>query len=71
MGQMWEVVNVLLAHGADIEAKEGTGKTPLLLAISTKFYDMGTWAPNEKVVNRLLEHGADLHAVDDAVKNAF
>lgn len=71
MGQTLEVVKVLLEHGADIEAKEGTGKTPLLLAISTKFYNMGTWTPNEKVVNHLLEHGADPHAVDDAAKNAF
>lgn len=71
MGQTLEVVNVLLDHGADIEAKEGTGKTPLLLAISTKFYNMGTWTPNEKAVNYLLEHGADPHAVDDAAKNAF
>jgi ankyrin repeat protein len=71
MGQTLEVVNVLLDHGADIEAKEGSGKTPLLLAISTKFYNMGTWTPNEKVVNHLLEHGANPHAVDDAAKNAF
>lgn len=71
MGQTLEVVNVLLGHGADIEAKEGTGKTPLLLAISTKFYKLGAWTPNEEVVNHLLEHGADPHAVDAAAKNAF
>ena len=73
MGSTLEVVTALLDQGADIEAKEGTGKTPLLLAILTKFYryDMGTWAPNEKVVNHLLKHGADPHAVDDAAKNAF
>lgn len=71
MGQTLEVVAALLDHGADIEAKEGTGKTPLLLAISTKVYNSGSWTPNDKVVNYLLTRGADPDAVDDSEKNAF
>ncbi|KAH7346043.1 ankyrin repeat-containing domain protein [Pyrenochaeta sp. MPI-SDFR-AT-0127] len=70
-GQTLEVVTALLDHGADIEAKEGTGKTPLLLAISTKFYNRWSWTSNEKAVNCLLERGANPHAVDDSAKNAF
>lgn len=71
MGSTLEVVTALLDQGADIEAKEGTGKTPLLLAISTEFFKSGSWAPNRKVVNYLLERGADPHAVDDLAKKAF
>jgi ankyrin repeat protein len=32
VGETLEVVTALLNHGAEIEAREGTGKTPLLLA---------------------------------------
>lgn len=32
-GEPLEVLKALLDHGADIEANEGSGKTPLLLAI--------------------------------------
>jgi hypothetical protein len=37
-----DVLKALFDHGADIEAKEGSGKTPLLLAISTKLYSNGS-----------------------------
>jgi hypothetical protein len=52
-----EVVRTLLDHGADIEAKEGSGKTPLLLAIWTKLYSRGACTPSEQVVNWLLGCG--------------
>jgi ankyrin repeat protein len=70
-GQRLDVVSALLNRGADIEAREGTGRTPLLLAVS-RAYGSSTesWIHNEKVVNHLLERGADRHAVDDAGKNA-
>jgi ankyrin repeat protein len=59
-----QIVAALLDHGADIEAKDGAGKMPLLLAISTRLYS------NEKVVNYLLDRGADPHAVDSSGKSA-
>jgi ankyrin repeat protein len=67
-----EVVTALLNHGAEIEAREGTGKTPLLLAI-TREYDSNakSCTNNEKVVNCLLERGADPYAIDNAGKNVF
>jgi ankyrin repeat protein len=72
VGATLEVVTALLNHGAEIEAREGTGKTPLLLAISRKYNSNAkSCTHNEKVVNYLLEHGADPYAVDDAGKNAF
>jgi ankyrin repeat protein len=70
MGGALQVVTALLDHGADIEAKEGAGKTPLLLAISTEFDSPYGRRPNEQVVSYLLERGADHHAVDDSGKSA-
>lgn len=72
VGATLKVVTALLNHGADIEAREGTGKTPLLLAISRKYNSNAkSCTHNEKVVNYLLERGADPYAADDAGKNAF
>jgi ankyrin repeat protein len=68
--QALEVARALLDYGADIEAKDVGGKTPLLLAISTKVYYVGTYVPNEKLVNWLLERGAYPHAVDGAGRTA-
>lgn len=70
-GDPLEVVTALLDHGADIEAKEGTGKTPLLLAITTEIYHKGSYIPNKNVVELLLRRGANLYAIDDLAKNAF
>jgi ankyrin repeat protein len=72
VGATLEVVTALLNHGAEIEAREGTGKTPLLLAISRNYNSNAkSCTHNEKVVNYLLERGADPYAVDDAGKDAF
>ncbi|CAN9240193.1 unnamed protein product [Alternaria sp. RS040] len=72
VGATLEVVTALLDHGAEIEAREGTGKTPLLLAISRKYNSNAkSRTHNEKVVNYLLQRGADPYAVDNAGKNAF
>jgi ankyrin repeat protein len=60
------LVTILLDHGANIEAKESTGKTPLLLAIATDGY----YPPNEDIVNCLLGQGADTEAVDGSGRNA-
>ncbi|CAH0055072.1 unnamed protein product [Clonostachys solani] len=51
-----DAVTYLLSQGADIEAKNMDGQTPLLCAISTQH-------PNgllkERTIKRLLDHGAD------------
>ncbi|OWY42169.1 uncharacterized protein AALT_g1922 [Alternaria alternata] len=72
VGATLEVVTALLNHGAGIEAREGTGKTALLLAITREYdSDAKSCTHNERVVNYLLERGADPYAVDDVGKNAF
>ena len=48
-----EMLNLLLDGGADIEAKDQTGQTPLLIAAATN---------NLKVVKVLLDRGADKEA---------
>ena len=50
------MVDVALEAGADIEARDRFGRTPLLAAAST---------PNAETFERLMERGADLHARDD------
>ena len=56
-----EAVIYLLSRGADIEAKNAYGQTPLLCAISTK-QPNGFW--KEETIRILLEHGADPNVVD-------
>jgi ankyrin repeat protein len=67
-----EVVTALLNHGAEVEARESTGKTSLLLAITREYdSDAKSCTHNEKVVSYLLERRADPYAVDDTGENAF
>ncbi|KAL2198850.1 ankyrin repeat-containing domain protein [Corynascus similis CBS 632.67] len=54
-----EALQYLLAKGADIEARNKDGMTPLLAAISTQ-HPNGFW--REETVRVLLRHGADVHA---------
>ena len=56
-----EVAELLLKHGADIDVREATGKTMLLVVLS-EFLD------HDKPLNMvdyLLTHGADVNAQDD------
>lgn len=69
-GGTLEMIGMLIDHGADIEAREGTGKTPLLLAVAIDHFTSSARALNVQVVNFLLERGADARAVDDNGKNA-
>ena len=51
-----DIVALFLTHGADIETKNSTGDTPLLLACKTN--------GRLSIVKLLIEQGADIHAVD-------
>jgi ankyrin repeat protein len=59
-------VGALLDYGADMEAQDSLGRTPLLLAIDTN----GFQTPRKDVVNYLIERGADMEAVKGSRKNA-
>jgi hypothetical protein len=48
-----DVVAALIANGADVNAKDNDGKTPL------------HWAMNADVVEALIAHGADVNAKDN------
>ncbi len=50
-----EVLKVLIGLGADVNAADSSGATPLLLA---------AWRPNKEAVDVLLDAGADLHVND-------
>lgn len=61
-----DVVSQLLDHGASIEAKDSSGKSPLLVAIASD----GFRGSSEQIINYLLERGADIRAVDEAGESA-
>ncbi|KAK4158282.1 ankyrin repeat-containing domain protein [Chaetomidium leptoderma] len=54
-----EALEYLLSKGADIEARNQGGMTPLLAAIDKEYLD-GFW--REETVRVLLRHGADVNA---------
>ena len=56
-----EVAELLLKHGADIDVREATGKTMLLIAIF--WFDDSDFLSD--IVGFLLTHGADVNARDD------
>ncbi|TYZ66798.1 hypothetical protein PybrP1_001022 [[Pythium] brassicae (nom. inval.)] len=51
-------VCILLARGADVNARDRTMQTPLFLAIRNS---------RSEIVEELLAHGADVNAQDDAL----
>ncbi|RSL60417.1 hypothetical protein CEP53_005440 [Fusarium sp. AF-6] len=51
-----EIVNLLLQHGADIEAKESDGSTP---------FDSACWKGHKDVVELLLSRGANSQGCDN------
>jgi ankyrin repeat protein len=60
-----EVAERLLEHGADVDARETTGKTVLLKALSRP-------QPNLlNMVEFLLYHGADVNARDNALRSSL
>lgn len=59
---------MLLEHGANLEAKNNPGATPLYLAFRTSRFNSGN---SLDLSNMLLQLGADKHAMDDAGKRAI
>ncbi|KAI9805730.1 MAG: hypothetical protein M1833_005223 [Piccolia ochrophora] len=55
-----EIFDMLLAAGADLEARDGSGNTPLLLCIGNQFYERDS----PRILNLLLSAGADPCAMD-------
>ena len=53
-----KVAELLLKHGADVDVRDATGRTILLVAVSSVI-----GKPN--IVELLLRHGADVNAFDD------
>ncbi len=56
------LLKFLLENGADIEAKQEDGSTPLLVAI---------WVKNDKAVRALLDAGASIHAKTNVQSTAL
>jgi ankyrin repeat protein len=51
-----EIINLLILHGADVNARDQTGMTPLMAAASAK---------QKKNLHVLLSSGADIDATDN------
>ena len=62
-----EIAELLLKHGADIDARKATGKTMLLTAIY--WLDGSDFLSN--MVEFLLTHGADVNARDDTFTSSL
>ena len=61
-----EVAELLLKHGADIAVREATGKTMLLVMLSSLHHDNPL-----NMIDFLLTHGADVNARDDTFKSSL
>lgn len=63
---------MLAKHGADVNAKNHRGRTPLLEIINCIGHDSrNELKPNVDVFTKLLDLGADVHATDDHGNNVF
>jgi len=58
----YDVVQLLLKHGANVDAKDNTDSTPLHLASRCRLLD---------AIQLLLQNGANVHAQDREGKTAF
>jgi len=63
-----EAIEYLLSHGADIEAKNGNGDTPLMAAVGSD-HPNGFW--KEGTMRVLLEHGANPNALNNSLQSCL
>jgi ankyrin repeat protein len=59
-----EVAELLLAHGADVNAENDSVQTPLHIAVGGAGAWIGSVQDHKKVAELLLAHGADVNAKD-------
>ncbi len=64
MKESKDIVEYLLAQGADVNKKNTIGRSPLHLALSLNYYQF-------QIVTLLINHGADIHAPDEDGKTAL
>lgn len=64
------IVSSLLKHGANVDVKDFTGKTPLMLAL-TNIFDDKNECSCEAVVKSLIQFGADVRAEDERGKTTL
>jgi ankyrin repeat protein len=60
-----EIVELLLEHGANVDARETTGETMLLKVLSRPQHNL------VEIVTLLLKHGADVNARDTTFKSSL
>jgi formylglycine-generating enzyme required for sulfatase activity len=58
----WDIVKLLLDRGAEVDAKNASGYTPLLSAVRSHYY---------KSAKILAEYGADIYAKDEYGSSVF
>src|SRR6266496_5289063 len=59
-----EVIEVLLAHGANVNLGDNENRTPVVWAIEV-------WGDNTNLIRNLIEHGADPNKRNRSGSNAF
>jgi ankyrin repeat protein len=57
-----EIFEILMNHGADLEAKDGNGQNPFILAARYESFE---------IMDALIERGVDLKAMDHEGRNAL
>jgi len=59
-----EMVQLLLAHGANVNARDSYGRTPLMCACGAEAYGTERRRKRERVIRLLISRGAEIDAKD-------